>query len=121
MKSLAENYSILSNHIHKRKQSCLSFRFKIEPINELELSVLSLLIILLFVANALLNNNIDAYRAFVKEDGIIEWLTVVALFFCVDVGFRNSQPPNANFCKEFRSNSYLAGNNFFYSRVTIEK
>ena len=114
MKSLADNYSILSNHIHKRKQSCLSFRFRIEPINEFELAVLSLLVILLFVAMALLNNNIDAYRAFVKEDGIIEWLTVVALFFCADVCLKRTFRLKSLRDKRFRLFLFLASLLFLF-------
>ena len=53
--------------------------------NEFEQTLLTLMFILLVIGIILFRVNYEAYRAYVAEDSIIEWLTVIALFSSADV------------------------------------
>ena len=57
-------------------------------VNEFEQTSLTLIFILLFIGIILFKVNYEAYRAYVAEDSIIEWLTVIALFSSADVSIK---------------------------------
>ena len=58
--------------------------------NEFEQTLLTLMFILLVIGIILFKVNYEAYRAYVAEDSIIEWLTVIALFSSADVSIKRA-------------------------------
>jgi len=59
-------------------------------LNEFEQTLLTLMFVLLFIGIILSRINYDAYKAYVAEDSIIEWLTVIAFFCSADVSIKRA-------------------------------
>ena len=79
---------MINNHVFPWKEPFSIKQTNIKAPNEFEQTALSLLIILVFIGFILFYTNINSYRAYVGEDGIIEWLTVIVLFCCADISFK---------------------------------
>ena len=80
--------SMINNHVFPWKQSFSIKHTNIKAPNEFEQTAFDLLIILVFIGFILLYTNINLYKAYVGEDGIVEWLTVIVLFFSANISFK---------------------------------
>ena len=80
--------SIINNHVFLWKHAFSIQQTNLKAPNEFEQTALSLLIILVFIGFTLFYTNVNLYRAYVSEDGVIEWLTVIVLFCSADISFK---------------------------------
>ncbi len=69
------------------KQS-INFQRDINQSTEFEQTALALLFTIVLIGIVLFYKNVSAYKSYVGEDRIVEWLTVIALFNCFIINIK---------------------------------
>jgi len=72
----------------KLKKILSNVKSRIFDLNEFDATIITLMNVLLVIGVFLFYINYNAYKDYVAEDGIIEWLTVIALFISADISIK---------------------------------
>ncbi len=77
-----------SSLVYHLKRPQVKIKNEISASTEFEHTAITLLFTLVIIGIALYYKNIPAYRSYVGEDRIVEWLTAIALFICFIISIK---------------------------------